>query len=396
MSVTGVGGQLPVDPLAELDTLVETHPEYLLFAGVLAVVAGIGAWFLYRWLTRPAGVRFTEALEDADTIAVVTHPNPDPDAMACAVGVARIAEWAGGTPTIRFPGQIRHQQNRAFRNVLDIDMERVESQGDLADADTVVLVDHNVARGFEGAQAIVPDAIVDHHIGGGEGRSFTDVRPEYGAAATIVTEYFQDLDAVPIDPDQPTPADSADLYLDATVATALLFGIHSDTNHLSSGCTAAEFAASSYLFPAIDEEKLDRIANPPVTQEVLDVKATAIENLTQQGSFGISDVGRVTDVDAIPQAADEVMRLEGLTAVIVVGERNGTLHISGRSRDDRVHMGRALESAVEGIPTASAGGHARMGGGQVPLDHLDGIGPKEETSRSELNQRIIECMNGNV
>jgi len=101
-------------------------------------------------------------------------------------------------------------------------------------------------------------------------------------------------------------------------------------------------------------------------------------------------------VDAIPQAADELTSLEGVTAVVVYGEHEGTLHLSGRSRDDRVHMGEALRAVVGDIPMANAGGHARMGGGQVSVEHMQGIGPSDGISRREFTDRLFGALDGDV
>jgi nanoRNase/pAp phosphatase (c-di-AMP/oligoRNAs hydrolase) len=128
--------------------------------------------------------------------------------------------------------------------------------------------------------------------------------------------------------------------------------------------------------------------------EILDVKAAAIRKREVNGPFAVSHIGAVENVDAIPQAADELLRLEGVTAVVVGGKKNGTLHLSGRSRDDRVHMGKALERAVEGIPQASAGGHARMGGGQLSIPHMEGLGPGSGVSLEEFTDRLFRSMSG--
>jgi len=88
------------------------------------------------------------------------------------------------------------------------------------------------------------------------------------------------------------------------------------------------------------------------------------------------------------------MHLEGVTAVVVYGEHDGTLHLSGRSRDDRVHMGETLRHAISDIPMASAGGHARMGGGQLSVDHMNGIGPSDGISRDEFEERLFSAMSG--
>ncbi len=85
--------------------------------------------------------------------------------------------------------------------------------------------------------------------------------------------------------------------------------------------------------------------------------------------YAFSEVGEVSNTDTIPQAADELETLEGVSAVVIVGEKEGTMRIAGRSRDDRVHIGRAIEAVVDDIPMAEGGGHARMGGGKVPVKH---------------------------
>jgi nanoRNase/pAp phosphatase (c-di-AMP/oligoRNAs hydrolase) len=307
--------------------------------------------------------------------------------MAAAMGVAHLAEEVDTEASIRYPGEIRHQENRAFRTVLALDVDSIEEKGDL-DGD-VVLVDHNEARGFRGAADLDPIAVVDHHPGSGTGSAFTDVRPDYGACATIVTEYLRDL---AYEPD--TGATPPDKTLPVPVATGLLYGILADTNHLSRGCAAAEFDASAFLFPGIDEDLLDRIAHPEVDAEVLDVKARAIEERRKEGPFVVSDVGEVSNVDAIPQAAEELLHLEGVTAVVVMGQKADTLHLSGRSRDDRVHMGEVLDGVVEDIPMSGAGGHARMGGGQLSVDHMNGLGPSEGVSIEQFGDRLLAAMGG--
>ncbi|MFB6108836.1 MAG: bifunctional oligoribonuclease/PAP phosphatase NrnA [Haloplanus sp.] len=370
---------------------VETHPELTVAALVSLLVLVAGAYALHRF-TRPAGVRFVSLLDECTEVAVLTHPNPDPDAMAAAMGVACLADHLDVEATIQFPGQIRHQENRAFRNVLELDLQPIEKAADLT-AESVVLVDHNQPRGFTGAESVVPFAVVDHHPGDGVGEAFTDVRTEYGACSSVVAEYFQDLDAEPVPPDQHESEVGSAYALPSRVATGLLFGILTDTNQLTSGANTADFTASGYLYPGVDETLLDRIANPQVSADVLETKARAINEREIKGSFAISDVGDCANVDAIPQAADELITLEGVTAAIVCGRRNGTLYLSGRSRDDRVHMGRALESALSEIPGASGGGHARMGGGQIPIDDDEFVWPGR---RAVLADRLRSALEGDV
>ena len=374
---------------AAIDAVIR---DPLVASAVLLVAAALVllGLLVIRRLFVTKGVALRRALAKLDRVVVLMHPNPDPDAMAAAIGVALIAELVDTEATVQYPGQIRHQENRAFRTVLDLDLESIESLADLAPGQ-VVLVDHNEARGFEGAERVEPYAVIDHHPGDGTGTDFTDVRPEYGASASIVAEYFRHVGA------RPGLEDPARSILTTEVATGLLYGILADTAHLTRGCTPAEFQAASFLYPAVDEDALDRIANPQVDQEILDVIARAITERDVRGPYAVSDVGQVSNLDAIPQAADELLSLEGVSAVVVMGEKAGKLHLSGRSRDDRIHMGHALETVVADIPRANGGGHARMGGCQISVEEMEtGPGPSGGTSRWEFRERLFDVLSGDV
>jgi nanoRNase/pAp phosphatase (c-di-AMP/oligoRNAs hydrolase) len=377
-----------------VSTFIDNNP--LLAVGALVAVFLLIALLVivFRRFRRSKGHRLARLLKRQDSVTVLMHPNPDPDAMSAAMGVQALADSVDTEAEIQYPGQIRHQENRAFETVLDLDFDEIESDADLADG-PVVLVDHNEPRGFAGSENVDPLAVIDHHPGGGEGREFTDVRTDNGASASIFAEYFDEMGWEPVDPDEIENTDKEDV-LPPRVATGLIYGIQSDTKSLTKGCSPAEFEAAAYLYPGVDEDNLDRIANPEVDAEVLDVKATAITNREVRNAFAISDVGTVSNVDAIPQAADELLRLEGVTAVVVLGDKDGQIHLSGRSRDDRVHMGKSLRAVVENVPMAGAGGHARMGGGQLSLEHMEGLGPSNGLTRDQLKDRVFTALNGDL
>lgn len=378
---------------ADAGSFAQSNPE-LVAAGVVGVLVFLGVVYkLLRWWLKPAGSEFMSVLRGLDSVAVLTHPNPDPDAMACAAAVSRLADHVDTDVDVFYPGEIRHHQNRAFRTVLDLDLQHLETSADLQ-GQPVILVDHNVPRGFHGAEGLEPVAVVDHHPGNGTGSDFTDVRDEYGACATIIAEYLQDVDAELLGPDDPIDENRDDLLIPTEVTSALVFGILSDTSHLTDGCSPAEFEASAYLYPAIDRDSLNRIANPHVDAETLEVKARAISGRDVRPPYAVSDIGNISNVDAIPQAADELVNLETVTAVVVVGDDGDTIHLSGRSRDDRVHMGEVLEDVTNEIPMAAGGGHARMGGGQIGIDHMEGLGPSTGITREQLKERLFAAMSG--
>ncbi len=377
--------------VSALVSAVRDDPLLAIVAAVgLVVLLGAGAWLLRRYL-RTRGEEFESVLAAREAVSVLMHPDPDPDAMSCALAVRRLAENVDTEATVYYAGEIRHHENRAFETVLDVDFEQIEHAHEATDR-PVVLVDHNEPRGVPGAEKVDPIAVVDHHPGDGTGSEFTDVRLDAGACASIITEYFQQLGWIPgeADDEEERPAISAD------VTTGLVYGIMSDTANLTNGCSAAEFRAASFLYSGVDQDKLDRIANPDIDEETLEVKARAFDEREVRNAFVVSDVGAVSNVDAVPQAADELLRLEGINAVVVLAEKDGTVHLKGRSRDDRIHMGNTLQAAIDDIPMAGAGGHPRMGGGQLSLDHMEGLGPGEGVGREQLHERLFEAMNGEL
>ncbi|MFC7186836.1 DHH family phosphoesterase [Halorubrum yunnanense] len=380
---------------SQAEALARENPELAALAVAVVLVAITSGYLLFRarWTS---GVRFRRLLAEQDEITVLMHPNPDPDAMSAALGVASLASQVDVDATVQYPGQIRHQENRAFRTVLDLDLEPIEHVSELA-AESVVLVDHNEPRGFAGADGVLPVAVVDHHPGDGAGERFTDVRTDYGATASVIAEYFKQNDATPVPPDKHASETNSDLTLPTDTATGLLYGILSDTKHLTVGASEPDFAAAAYVYPGVDQDRLDRIANPAVDAEVLEVKARAIAGRRVEGSFAVADVGGVNNVDAIPQAADELIQLEGVSAVVVVGERDETVHLSGRSRDDRVHMGNAINAVLADFENGNGGGHSRMGGGTVTpkIDPTSDADP-ETIDRDQLADALFRAMAGDV
>lgn len=364
-----------------IDPIVAGIVGAVLLVGVVA-----GSYRVWIWYTRP-GRRLKRVLRDIDEATVLMHSNPDPDAMGAALGVAELAESVDTTAHLQYPGEIRHHENRAFRTVLNLDIDHVASKEDIA-ADCIILVDHNEPRGFEGCEHVTPTVVIDHHNGSSPTVEFADIRTDYGACASIVAEYLEQAGKQAEATDDPTKEISVE------TATGMLYGILSDTDHLTNGCNGGDFDACEYLYPAVEQSLLNRIQSPEVDSEVLEIKARAITERRIDPPYCISYVEEVSNLDAIPQAADELVCLEGISAVVVIGQKNGTYHLSGRSRDDRVHMGEALDRIVGDIPMSSAGGHARMGGGQVSAEHLRNFGPSGGYDIDEFITLLFRSLQG--
>src|SRR6056297_235390 len=114
------------------------------------------------------------SLADVETVTIVCHDNPDPDCLASALALDHIARSVDVSETrIVYGGEISHQQNRAFVNMLDIDVYH----DDPIDEDTfVAFVDHSRRDGTTSLGDVTPDAVIDHHPEYDIDAPFVDVR----------------------------------------------------------------------------------------------------------------------------------------------------------------------------------------------------------------------------
>jgi nanoRNase/pAp phosphatase (c-di-AMP/oligoRNAs hydrolase) len=280
--------------------------------------------------------QLAELLGDGSEINIVCHNNPDPDCLASALALGRIAAAAGiDDRHILYSGDISHQQNRAFVNLLDINLQPFEPEAiqDRQPDSLLAFVDHSIP----GENNRVPpdtdvDIVIDHHPAEDIDARFVDHREEVGAAATILTEYVRALD----------------IDLDTDLATALLFAIRSDTLDFLRGATPEEYEAAGYLHDYADQEMLRQLSTPSITGGTLDAISSAIDNRRAIDAVLISHVGRTSERDALPQAVDYLVRLEGVQTAFVFGIVNGAIHISARSPDPRVHRRERPERGVRG------------------------------------------------
>jgi nanoRNase/pAp phosphatase (c-di-AMP/oligoRNAs hydrolase) len=306
-------------------------------------------------------------------LAVVMHDNPDPDAIASALALCRIAESAGVSADACYYGEISHQENRALVNLLNLDLVELDDEAALDEYAGVALVDHSRPGVNDGLPEDTDiDIAIDHHPPRApvEAR-FLDLRRNIGATSTLLTDYLSRLN----------------VDLGADVATALLFGIHVDTNDFTREVSVPDFEAAAFLVAHADLATLQRVESPSVSPEVLATVARAVQNRDVRGEVLTSNVGELRDRDALAQAADRLLAMEGVKIAVVYGFKDGTVYVSGRARGTMIDLGESLRDALGAI--GSAGGHADMAGAQVPLGILADVG---EESRESLAQVVSEVI----
>ena len=309
-------------------------------------------------------------------LAIVTHENPDPDSIASAVALRAIARHLGVEADILYFGDMGHQENRAFVNLLDVEMTSVSRDDpDVFDEhDTIALVDHSMLTDASAGFNEEVDVLIDHHdVELERDVPFVDSRPQMNSTSTILTKYVQEFD----------------LSLDETTATALLYGIRAETLDFKRDTTPADLTAAAYLYPFANHDTLEQVESPSMSPETLDVLAEAITNREVQGSHLVSNAGFIRDREALEQAAQHLLNLEGITTTAVFGIADNTIYLAARSKDIRLNIGRVLLDAFEGIGETM--GHSTQARVEIPLGIFTGIETSEDNRETllELTEEAV-------
>ncbi len=296
-----------------------------------------------------------KALEGAERVVVLTHDNPDPDAIASAAGLGFLLEKAVGVPaTLAFGGIIGRAENRALMEELGRPFERIENL-DLPPSAAVALVDTQPRAGNNSLPAgRIATIVVDHHPERAETAAVpvADVRPDYGACCSMIVEMLR----------------AAKLEPDRKLATALFYGIQSETMDLGRETSPAEVDASLFLYPRTDPGAISRIRHARVPRGLYRTIHEGLENAWSRGGVVCVPAGRLDYPDIVAQLADLFMRVNGVTWVIAAGRYRDGLFLSLRTFEREAHAGDLVLSVVG--DRGSAGGHGEMAGARIPIGGL--------------------------
>lgn len=313
-------------------------------------------------------------LRDIDgKLGIFMHDNPDPDAIASAVALEGMAESVGTEAETCYFGAISHQENRAFVNLLDLKLRNLDVGADLSEFAGFALVDHSSPGVNDQLTEGTPiDVVIDHHPPNRpvEAR-FVDLRSSVGATSSLLADHLEQLGICP----------------DERVATGLLYGIRVDTKDFTREVSEADFEAAAFLLPYADTSTLERVETPSISADTFETISRAIRNRELDGTVLASCVGSLSDRDALAQAADRLLNMEGVSVTLVFGFMDGTVYISARARGTDVDLGETMRAAFGQI--GSAGGHADMAGAQIPLGLLGEVEDDEEESLSTIVGDII-------
>ncbi len=314
-----------------------------------------------------------ETVNNAGPILILPHNNPDPDSIASAAALHYLLEQKLGIEArIAYGGIIGRAENRALVNYLKRPI-RPLTGADLTQTAHIALVDTQPGAGNNPHRPeITTTVVIDHHPHreAAAAAGFADIRPNLGATSTILTEYIQETG----------------LELPPVLATALFYGIKTDTGGLSRSVSPADIAAYAYLQPRIEDKTLAEIERPRVPAAYFKNFTGALATTRLYEQIAISCLGAMDYPDLTAEMADLLSRLEKIVWVICLGTYRDTLYLSTRATGRQKGAGK-LAQAIVG-QDGTAGGHGSMAGGQVPLK-----GRNPEQVISQLERRTRQHLN---
>ena len=317
-------------------------------------------------------------------VVILTHDNPDPDALASAMAVREICEQIFNiNTTIFYGGDLGHTQNRVMNNVLDIRAERldqtkseIESEDDsdsssvaakikeILQTSYIILVDcYNFkispCKEIENwvNEDKKPDLIIDHH-GCPLEQDIPIIYNKYGSCSTILYEILKETE----------------INISKSLATALYCGISTDTHDLrSESTTENDVTARNELKEEMDAEAYLKIFHYPKPQGLIELRKKAYANIFIESDYMITNVGVIapTQKVSIAEICDEMLQFESIRTAVVMaivdpGEKHEkALIASCRSSQLSVNM-QELMSSIFG--KKNAGGRLAAGGARVALD----------------------------
>jgi nanoRNase/pAp phosphatase (c-di-AMP/oligoRNAs hydrolase) len=299
--------------------------------------------------TRLNLAKLKDELQDRSFLLIVLQDNPDPDAIASAVALRKIVnKMAGLKCSIAHGGTIGRGENRALVRYLDLNLLDLNAV-DRTKFDIIAMVDTQPATGNNSLPPdVTPELVIDHHRPRPETREadIYDIRPSYGATATILTEYLC----------------ASATEIDIQLATALLYGIRSDTQDFGRETSKADIEAVSVLYPISNKRMLAQIQRGSVQRGYWAMLAGALKNAAVYGDSVIASLGRTDNPDMIGEVADLLLRDESVNCTICYGLYGDKLLISVRT-ESPVRADRLAHTLV--ARKGTGGGHETYAGAQI-------------------------------
>jgi nanoRNase/pAp phosphatase (c-di-AMP/oligoRNAs hydrolase) len=287
-------------------------------------------------------------------VLILTHDNPDPDALASGKAFATLLNSAWNIPSqLLYSGLVQRPENRAMLNLLTPEWVHSDVLPELDKFSALALIDTQTGAGNNRLPTThIPQIVIDHHHPIRETMKlvpYADVRPEIGATVTLLDQYLETAGIVP----------------DSDLATAMFYALKTDTRGLSRGASSIDEVVYLKLLAQIDHSKLIQIEQAGLPQTYFRAFSDGLQAARVYSHSVVADLGAMHRPDLAAEMADLLIRLDGARAALCLGVHENILHLSIRTEPMGQDAGLLVQEVI--VTPGKAGGHGTMAGGQVPL-----------------------------
>ncbi|MHB2026819.1 MAG: DHH family phosphoesterase [Elusimicrobiota bacterium] len=284
-------------------------------------------------------------------LTILTHDHPDPDSLASAWALAHLAQSVARVKArVVYGGVVGRSENRLMMERLSVPAFPLK-RGELAGISHLVLVDTQPPfRNNRCPPRRRPQIIVDHHPRHPETQAdLILIDHEVGATTTILAEAILE----------------SGTRVSTRLATAIVYGIGSETQNLGREAMPRDMAAYQAFWPKAQMKALWRISYPRRPASFFSILGRGIRNAAVCRDIIGVHLGEIPNPDSVAQVADFLLTLEGMRWSFVTGRYNGKMHVSLRAMDPGAGAGRLLKRLLGG--GNRGGGHAMIAGGGLEV-----------------------------
>lgn len=282
-------------------------------------------------------------LKDTEEVAILLQDDPDPDGLAGALALRKVLGRNSQTAPIVSFGKITRPENVSMAKLLDIEVRQI-TEADIDLFPKVVMLDCQPS--FFKGRKVRADVIIDHHptvpLAENCQPGFLEMREDLGSISSLMTGYLR---AASITPSE-------------RLATALLYGIKSDTLILNREVSDIDLNAFVYLYPLSNGNTLRRIERPELPLSYLSSLGRGLKSLSSQNGVTVLALPEVDREEWIPQAADFALQVENSHWAVGCGIFDGKVILSGRNCGYVQHCGDVFKKLFNQM--GCAGGHRTM------------------------------------
>ena len=281
---------------------------------------------------------------------IVTHDNPDPDAIATGWALRELllsrtrlsVQFVGG-------GEIVRAENRHLVELLQPPIELVDSL-QVDDETAIILVDCGVGATHHllAGRRVWPTVVIDHHVTDELDRvPFCDIRTGVAASATIAASYLYEQGLIP----------------NSKLATALQYALMTETRGGETAYSELDRHVLHWLTGRADPELLAEIEDAPLSLDYYSDMVLALQSTFLYDDAAFCLLPQAEGPEVVGEIADLLVRCRNINRVFCGTVVGADVLISVRTAKDHGNATHLIRRTLDGI--GHGGGHEHRAGGKI-------------------------------